>query len=449
VGHQWLQLTQEDLSTELAQARQEGRDLSGLLDEFERLSGSDMSLSSNREEAGRLLDAAQSAPIRVDYEYDEPDELQAILKEKSDIDGVVSADLEGRIDSAWRGRCAGCLLGKPVEGWKREKIRAFLSETGQWPLREYMTAECSRDTLLKYEIHPGSAFIGRVKCMPEDDDINYTIVGLSILERYGPSFMSTHVMQAWASSLPILHTCTAERVAYRNFVNGLTPPLTAKYRNPYREWIGAQIRADIWGYVYPGNPLAAAELAWKDARVSHVKNGIYGEMWAAGMVSAAFVAKDIDEVLDAGLRCIPTSSRLYEAINGIRFCHKRGEEANAAIAGVHQRWNEASAHDWCHTISNAEVVAASLLWGGGAFQDSVCMAVSAGFDTDCNGATVGSILGAFGARIGDEWTDPLANSIESGVAGFERANIGELAARTAAVSKTARQSRAAASSAKE
>ena len=57
--------------------------------------------------------------------------------------------------------------------------------------------------------------------------------------------------------------------------------------NPYREWIGAQIRADICGYV-PRPPGAAAKLAFRDASLSHTANGIYGAMWSAALVAAAF-----------------------------------------------------------------------------------------------------------------------------------------------------------------
>src|SRR5438045_415981 len=141
--------------------------------------------------------------------------------------------------------------------------------------------------------------------MPEDDDLNYTVCGLAIVEKYGREFTPENVAEFWLQNLPLLHTCTAERVAYKNFTNNIMPPDSAIHRNPYREWIGAQIRADFWGYINPGDPQAAAEMASRDACVSHVKNGVSGEMWVAAMVAAAFTTDDINEIIEAGLAQIP------------------------------------------------------------------------------------------------------------------------------------------------
>ncbi len=122
--------------------------------------------------------------------------------------------------------------------------------------------------------------------MARDDDIDYTIIGLSYFERFGPGFATDDVAGAWLRGLPYHLVYTAERAAYRNLVDGLRPPRSATFRNPYREWIGAQIRADAFGYVSPGWPEKAAEFAYRDAAVSHIKNGTYGEMWVAAMLGA-------------------------------------------------------------------------------------------------------------------------------------------------------------------
>ena len=69
------------------------------------------------------------------------------------------------------------------------------------------------------------------------------------------------------------------------------------------------------------------------------------------------------------------------------------------------------------TISNAIIVAASLLYGEKDYGKTVCLSVSEGFDTDCNAATAGSILGVAlgGSNIPEYWggrvNDTLCASI--------------------------------------
>ena len=86
-------------------------------------------------------------------------------------------------------------------------------------------------------------------------------------------------------------------------------------------------------------------------------------------------------------------------------------------------------------MSNAQIVAAALLLGGGDFGKSLGIAVTVGFDTDCNGATVGSVLGlALGAKaLPEKWTAPLNDQLASGVDGFGLVHLSEMAKRTVAL----------------
>ncbi|MBM3494444.1 MAG: ADP-ribosylglycohydrolase family protein [Armatimonadetes bacterium] len=432
--HIWLYLNRGDIETERRQCEEEGRDLAGLADEFERVLALDLEDLSNQPEAEALLDATIAQPMRADFPFAEPSDLESILRLRPETTGPTSCapsdtELEDKVHGAWTGRCVGCLLGKPVEGWRRPRMWGYLRDTGRWPLADLFRYDVAApDVRERYQMHEGAPFGDRVSCMPEDDDTNYTTTGLAIMERYGPNFTPVDVANFWMSDIPLLHTCTAERVAYRNFARLVPPPDSATFRNPYREWIGAQIRADFWGYAAPGNPELAANMAWRDASISHVKNGIYGEMWAAAMVAAAFATPDPNAIIRAGLAQIPARCRLSSAVETVLGWRDTGMQYDDAVEALHREWNEEVGHDWCHTISNAMVVAMGLLWGEGDFATAICRAVQPCFDTDCNGATVGSIMGAALGRkaLPARWAEHINDTLHTGVAGYHTVKLADI-----------------------
>ena len=97
---------------------------------------------------------------------------------------------------------------------------------------------------------------------------------------------------------------------------------------------------------------------------------------------------------------------------------------------IHEKYDEHSGHDWCHTISNAMIVVAALLYGEGDFSKSICMAVDTGFDTDCNGATVGSIVGMMNAGIPEEWIAPFGGNLRTSIDGYNNVTVDFLAEHT-------------------
>jgi ADP-ribosylglycohydrolase len=372
-------------------------------------------------------------PVRPDYTYVEPSDLPAIRAarpaERPALPRLMpDTDWRDRIAGAWYGRICGCLLGKPVEGWRTPQLRRLLEATGNYPLQRYI----SRNDALLQELGANAdrCWIENVNgCAPADDDTNYTVLAaLRLVGRFGRDFTPAQVMSAWLDSQPKTAYCTAERVAFRNFVAGILPPDSAAYKNPFREWIGAQIRGDYFGYINPGQPELAAAMAWRDASISHVKNGIYGEMFVAAMLAAAAVCSDIPTVIQAGLAEVPEKSRLTAEINQVVAWYGSGLSADDSMARIHARYDEFQAHDWCHTNSNAMIVAAALLYGGLDFSRSICLAVGTGFDTDCNGATVGSIVGLMiGARaIPAVWTAPLGGCLDTSIVGVGKVRIDDL-----------------------
>jgi ADP-ribosylglycohydrolase len=383
--------------------------------------------------AQRLLDELAAEP-EPEHET-EPDELSAV-RTGWPADPGAAATTYDRVHGAWLGRAAGCLLGKPVEKIPRRGIREILEATGRWPLSGYFTGVgLPLEVAARWPWNKGSranSLAENIDGMPEDDDLNYPLVALYLLERHGTTLTSADVAEAWLSLLPAGRVYTAERIAYRNLLGGLAPPASARVGNPFRQWIGAQIRTDVYGWASPGRPARAAELAWRDARVSHVRNGVYGAMYAAAMGAAAVVAPTVERVLDAGLAVVPPGSRLAEAVTFARDVASGQSDWERIADALHDRYGHLH---WVHVLNNAALVTAALVYGQGDFARSVCAVVSGGWDTDSCGATVGSVVGALrgATALPPDFIDPLRNRLATSVPGFARAGgvgFDELAERT-------------------
>ena len=435
----WLYISKKDLETELLQLKDEGKDIKKVLPKFKKLLKVKDEMHYQKE-FGALLDATIKLPILKGYKYHEPSDLAGIKKARppyrfKKTRKISSKEQYDRVYGAWLGRCAGCLLGKPVEGIMRGTLEEYLLGINNFPLKNYIKSVPKM--LKKVKREDNAYFINKVDHMVEDDDTNYTVTGMVVMKKHGKDFTPANVANFWMGNIPLLHTCTAERVAYRNFSMEIDPPASASYRNVYREWIGAQIRADFFGYVALGDPAKAAEYAWRDASISHVKNGIYGEMWVAAMLAAAPFSDDPLEVIHAGLNEIPACCRLAEDIKEVINWYFEGSNYREAIIRVHKRWDEKKGHDWCHTNSNAQIVVLGLLFSEMDFEKGICRAVEACLDTDCNGATVGSIMGMMlGARsLPKKWTAPLNDTLETGIAGYHLVKISDLAKETLKIAR--------------
>ncbi|MBQ8597374.1 MAG: ADP-ribosylglycohydrolase family protein [Lachnospiraceae bacterium] len=436
--HEW-EVYASQLLIEYEQSMDEGLDIEAYKEVFEAISK--MPLDNKKDQmADVLFQILQNAKIREEYPYREPSTLEEIKAlRKAHIFQTKEPgrrELEDKIYGAWMGRVCGCLLGKPVEGIRTKELHPLLKASDNFPMHRYIVSgDITKEMYANYEFDlKDKCFADTVDGMPVDDDTNYVVLAQKIVEDCGREFTSADVAKAWLAYQPKDAYCTAERVAFCNFVKGYQPPVSAIYKNPYREWIGAQIRGDYFGYINPGNPEKAAEMAFRDAAISHIKNGIYGEMFAAAMIACGAVTDSIEDIVKGGLAQIPASSRLYEAVTDVLNGYDAGVSREACFAGIHKRFDEHTAHGWCHTISNAMIVAAALLYGEGDFGKSICMAVETGFDTDCNGATVGSVLGMRNgiAGIGQEWLGPVNDKLHTSIFGVGTVSVKEMAEKTMA-----------------
>ncbi|MFE2030204.1 ADP-ribosylglycohydrolase family protein [Streptomyces hygroscopicus] len=342
--------------------------------------------------------------------------------------------LADRIHGGWLGRIAGNMLGKPVENgpyWTRDRIDRYLRRADALPLTDYLPAPEPAPDPVEFALRPEwrGCVRGRIHGSCRDDDVDYSLLGLHLLETHGFGFTTEEVAEVWLLRLPYLQTFTAERAAYRNLTAGVRPPLSATVDNPYQEWIGALIRADVHGWVNPGEPHRAAAMARRDAVLSHTGNGVYGAMWAAALIAAAFTADGPRAAVDDALDLIPARCRLARTVRRAVSLHDAGV---GWAATLDQLERETAGLPWIHVVPNAAVLTAGLLHGAGDFTTTIALTVRGGLDTDSNGATAGSVAGVLcgAAAIPPQWTEPLEDRVRSAVFGFDGARVSDLAART-------------------
>jgi ADP-ribosylglycohydrolase len=168
----------------------------------------------------------------------------------------------------------------------------------------------------------------------------------------------------------------------------------------------------MWGYAAAGMPELAAEFAWRDAALSHVKNGIYGEMWMAATIAAAFCVSDAAEAIRIGMSEIPAECRLADALRDVLAWYEDDPDRERLLDRIHETYGH---YHPVHTINNAALVAAGLLVGGNDLGTTISTAVMGGWDTDCNGASAGSVFGAMiGAQpLPYEWVGPLSDTLDT------------------------------------
>ncbi len=340
-----------------------------------------------------------------------------------------------KILGSWLGRVAGDFVGAPVELKSQKYIKH------------------------KY---------GKISYYPEPIDLNYVnddemyeIVALIALEKFGINLTAKDIAQEWVNLLKNEnYIFTAEKIAYNNLKSNIFPPKSGLLNNFYYDFIGAQMRADIWGQITPGCPEIAKKFAEMDGSISHAGIGIEGEVFIAILISQAFFEIDIRKNIELAFKYIPSEDEslytqmVYKAIKIYEQNPKKFRRARNIL--VHSYWRKEiidkliensknfpierriilnSLVGGVHVLPNIGIIILSLLYGAKDKEDplgrSTCIAAMMGLDTDCNCGNIGAIIGAqLGAeKIPSKWKDPLQDTFSTYVRGYEKWKISELAQR--------------------
>lgn len=257
-----------------------------------------------------------------------------------------------------------------------------------------------------------------------NDDITYEIAFLKALERKGKALTSADIGEEWTGLIPF--GWSAEEWALKNLKLGIYPPLSGYLHNPYREWIGAQMRGAICGMIAPGDYRLAAHYAFMDGVVSHHNNGVLGEVFNAMLVAGAYVEKDNKKLLQTVIKLIPKQSEYYSVIRfALDSClnSQTWQEAWDLCRAKYDHYN------WIHAYPNAAAEIISLWFGNNDFTETMSICCHCGFDVDCNAAQIATALGIQLGLEGIEkhWIDPIGDTLITYVRAHEKISIKELA----------------------
>lgn len=193
---------------------------------------------------------------------------------------------------------------------------------------------------------------------------------------------------------------------------------------------GALERSDVWGWLAPGWPELAAELAYRAARPRAGGEALYGGMFAAALASAAFVAADPAEAIHIGAGEVPDSSRLAAAIRQVFAWRRQGVDPPAALERVQAEYGAAAqpAAGASNPVASATRCAIALLYGGGEWKATLALC-----PTPLIGGWIGALRGV-DALPGEELRH-LSGAVHTGPAGSPLLSVTDLAQRTLAAAR--------------
>jgi ADP-ribosylglycohydrolase len=339
-----------------------------------------------------------------------------------------------KVHGSWLGRVAGDFVGAPLELRSINTIRRRYGEINAYPTK--------------------------IDLNYVNDDEMYEIIALIALEKHGLDLTAKDIATEWVNLLLYDKAVfTAEKVALNNIRSNIFPPESGRYNNPYFDFIGAQMRADIWGQIAPGCPEIVKHYCEMDGSISHAGVGIEGEIFVALLVSNAFFENNIRQNIEQSLTFLPNENEsLYtKTVKKAIFLYEQNPDdfRKAREILITEYWRKVKEdlihkepsgesdrakilkgiESKVHVIPNIGIIVLSLLYGAQDKVDplgrSICIAGMMGYDTDCNCGNIGAILGArLGAgNIPLKWKEPLQDAFSTYVKGHEKWKISELSRR--------------------
>ncbi|HQH23848.1 MAG TPA: ADP-ribosylglycohydrolase family protein [Bacteroidales bacterium] len=230
------------------------------------------------------------------------------------------------------------------------------------------------------------------------DDIYVQLTFLMAMDKYGIDGPAKKFQEMLATAgYPLWH---ANMQARKNFHDSIFAPLSGSPEyNIHADDIDFQIEADYIGFMCPGMPRKALEIADKIGRIMNYGDGIYGGVFVAALYTEAFFENEISEIIEKALLSIPSGSDYYRIIKDVIKLHGHyPDDWRAAWRELEDKWGDV---DICGAGSpfnidaklNGAYIAMGLLYGNGDPMETLEITTRCGQDSDCNPSNALAVLG--------------------------------------------------------
>ena len=286
--------------------------------------------------------------------------------------------LQDKIRGAWAGQVIGCTYGGPTEF----KYSNFIPDAYPIDWNEHLVKWW-------YDHSPGLY-----------DDIYMDLTFVEVFDKEGLDAPVESFAKAFAyAGYPLWH---ANLQARYNILQGIMPPESGHWKNnTHADDIDFQIEADYAGIMAPGMVNSAVKYTDEIGHIMNYGDGWYGGVYVAAMYALAFVTDDIPFIVKEALKTIPAQSKYYKCMaDVIKWWEKYPDNWHITWALANEKYgydigcpsgfNSAFNID---AVINSAYIIIGLLYGNGNFYRTIDISTRCGYDSDCNPASAGGILG--------------------------------------------------------
>lgn len=335
-----------------------------------------------------------------------------------------------RVYAGVLGKLIGVYLGRPFESWPHAAITA-----------EFGT--------IRHYVHTHFPGFAQRPPVVTDDDVSGTFTFIQALAEHGifRDITSEQIGETWLNNVIEKETIfwwggigvSTEHTAFLNLKNGIKAPDSGSIETNGKtvaEQVGAQIFIDGWAMVCPGQPELAAKFAKAAGSVSHDGESVLAAMMWAAMEAEAFVSKDVEHLIETGLKIIRKErigSLIEVLIQDVREWVALDKDWRVTRQRIDDKYGYEKFEGIVHVVPNHAIMIMTLLYAGNDFHEAMHIVNTCGWDTDCNSGNVACLVAIMHGlecfEGGPDWRGPLADRalISSANGGYSINNGARLA----------------------